>query len=100
MALNRLGQIIVAAAFESRLDVFRLTAAGHQNDRDFPQLRVAAHFPAGPKTIEFWHNYVHQDQAGQFSQSLFHCFLAVVRQDHLKLGVLLQEHFFHQQSRF
>src|SRR5579863_3175398 len=99
LALDWLGQIIVAAALKAHFHVLWLAPARHQDDRSLPQFLPLAHFSACRESVHLRHDHVHQNQIWLLDQRRFHRFLSIARLHHFKVGVLLQQHLFHQESR-
>jgi len=62
--VERLGQILVGAGFESGDDVLAVGFGRHQNDRHERQTGVGLDLPAGFDAVHLRHHHIEQDQIG------------------------------------
>ena len=81
--IDRLGQIVVAAAFEPGDDIARVGLGGDQNDRNKRQRSIGFEAFDGLDAVEFGHHDIEQHEVGQHLQDPLQSLDPVGRGDHL-----------------
>jgi putative endopeptidase len=81
--VERLDQVVGAAALEAHLDARRLISRGHHDDRDGLRDRVIAKLAAGGDARHARHHEVHQDEIGLVLDRLGDRLEPIARGDHL-----------------